>query len=282
MHARKPPSGRNIWRAVRDELTANLYTLPFSRLAPTVYQVYLHPDDFETIEGIVPRLVEDISKAIGKEIGRLNAESSRLGRLRGMLRKSQAEPPIEAPEGLQIFIQADQDGEVQPGALGIVSRLLVAAPCEFVGPATVRTVKTMVADGRRTSTVVETAGAARATLTYRDDVGDQVVPILKDLVKVGRGGSGAWADVQVFSTQKVSREHCWIIRDGSGHFFIRDVSVWGTSVNGQPIPPAVRSAEGTVSEPGAQAALPPNAHIQLADALVLEFRVDESCLGAQS
>ena len=282
MHIRKPPSGRDIWRAVRDELTANLYALPSSRLAPSVYHVYLDPDDFDSIEGIVPRLVDEISKAVAKEIGRLNAESSRLGRLRGMLRKSEAEPPIEPPETLQIFIQADQDGEIQPGALGIVSRLMVPAPSEFVGPATVRTVKTTIADGRRTSTVVETTGAARATLTYRDDVGDQVVPILKDVVKVGRGGSGAWADVQVFSTQKVSREHCWIIRDGGGQFFIRDVSVWGTSVNGQAIPPAVRSAEGTVSEPGAEAALPPNARIQLADALVIEFRAAESRVGAQS
>ena len=54
MLGRKPPSGRDIWHAVRDELTANLYTLPFSRLAPSVYHVYLHPDDFETVEGIVP------------------------------------------------------------------------------------------------------------------------------------------------------------------------------------------------------------------------------------
>ncbi len=274
MDAGKPPSGHDIWLAVRQELTANLYTLPFSRLAPSVYHVYLHPDDFETIEGIVPRLVEDIAKAVGKEIDRLNAEASRRGGLRGMLRKSPYEPAIEAPERLEIFIQADRDGEVQPGALGIISRLMVPAPREFVGPATVRTVKTIVADGRRTSTVIDPAGAAHATLVYRDEVGDQVVPILKDLVKVGRGGSGAWADVQVFTTQKVSREHCWIIRDDNGRFFIRDVSVWGTSLNGQPLPPAVRSAEGAVSEPGAQTELPSNARIQLADALVIDFRVE--------
>lgn len=281
MHSRKPPSGRDIWQAIRDELTANLYALPFSRLAPSVYHVYLHPDDFDTIEGIVPRLVEDISKAVAKEIERLNAETARLRRLRGMLRRSPAEPTIEVPEALEIFIQADHDGELEPGALGIVSRLVVPAPREFVGPATVRTIKTIVAGSRRTSTVVDPGGPPRATLAYRDDVGDQVVPILKDLVKVGRGGSGAWADVQVFSTQKVSREHCWIIRDGSGQFFIRDVSVWGTSVDGQPIPPAVRSPEGTVSEPGPQAPLPPHARIQLADALVIEFRVGEGRAGAQ-
>jgi hypothetical protein len=274
MDARNPPSGRDIWQAVRQELIGNLYTLPFSRLAPSVYHVYLHPDDFEAIEGIVPRLVSDLSKAIVKEIDRLNAETSRRGRLRGMLRPSPGELAIEAPERLEIAIQADGDGEVQRGALGIVSRLMVPARPEFLGPATVRTVKTLVADGRRTATVVDSAAAARATLAYRDAVGDQVVPILKDLVKVGRGGSGAWADVQVFSTQKVSREHCWIIRDEKGRFFIRDVSVWGTSVNGRPLPPAVRSAEGGISEPGAQAELPPNARIELADALVMDFRVD--------
>jgi len=274
METRKPPSGRDIWQAVRQELTANLYTLPFSRLAPTVYHVYLHPDDFETIEGIVPRLVEEISKAVEQEIERLNAETSRRGRLRGMLRTRPDEPAIEAPETLEIVIQADRDGEVQPGAFGIVSRLMVPATRDFVGLPTVRTVKTIVADGRRTSTVVEGPAARRATLAYRDEVGEQVIPILKDLVKVGRGGSGAWADVQVFSTQKVSREHCWIIRDDSGRFFIRDVSVWGTSVNGQALPPAVRSPEGTVSEPGAQAELPLMARIQLADALVIDFRVE--------
>lgn len=274
MNARKPPSGRDIWEAISQELTENLYTLPFCRLAPSVYHVYLHPDDFETIEGIVPRLVGDLSKAITREIDRLNAETARRTKIRGMLRKSPDALAIEAPERLEIVIQADADGEIQPGTLGIVSRLIVPAQPEFVGPATVRTVKTLVADGRRTATVVDSSAATRATLAYRDDVGDQVVPILKDLVKVGRGGSGAWADVQVFSTQKVSREHCWIIRDDQGRFFIRDVSVWGTSVNGRPLPPAVRSAEGTVSEPGAQAELPPNARIQLADALVMDFRVD--------
>src|SRR5262245_35933327 len=142
MGARRPPSGRDIWQAVRQELTANLYALPFSRLAPGVYHVYLHPDDFETIEGIVPRLVDDLAKAVTKEIERLNAEASRRGRLHRMLRPAPDEPVIEAPGRLEIFVQADRDGEVQPGALGIVSRLMVPAPPEFVGPPTVRTVKT--------------------------------------------------------------------------------------------------------------------------------------------
>ena len=34
----KAPSGRKIWKAVRDELMLNLYPLPFSTIAPTVYR----------------------------------------------------------------------------------------------------------------------------------------------------------------------------------------------------------------------------------------------------
>jgi len=270
MDAAKPPSGRDIWQAVRTELTANLYTLPFSRVVPTVYHIYLHPDDYETIEGLVARVASDIEKAIGQEIQRLNRESARRGRLRAMLRKGPAEPAIEVPEKVEIFIQPDEDGELPRGALGIVSRLLVPAPAEFVGPATVRTVKTIMADGRRTATVVDANAPRRATLAYRDDVGDQRVPILKDLVKIGRGGSGAWADVQVFSTPKVSREHCWIVRDGSGQFFIRDVSVWGTSVNGEPIPSAVKTPEG-VTNPGPETLLPSPARIELAGTVAIQF-----------
>ena len=33
----------------------NLYPLPYSTLAPAVYHVYLHPEDFEAIEPVAPR-----------------------------------------------------------------------------------------------------------------------------------------------------------------------------------------------------------------------------------
>ena len=60
----KAPSGRTIWKAVRDELMLNLYPLPFSTLAPAVYHVYLHPEDFEAIEGVSARVVSQIEQAL--------------------------------------------------------------------------------------------------------------------------------------------------------------------------------------------------------------------------
>ena len=84
----------------------------------------------------------------------------------------------------------------------------------------------------------------------------------KDSLVVGRGGSAAWVDVQVVTTAKVSREHVRIRREPSGRFLIQDVSLWGTSVNGEPLPPAVKTAEG-VLQPGAERELPPRARIDL-------------------
>ena len=59
----KAPSGRRIWKAVRDELMLNLYPLPFSTLAPSVFRIYLHPDDFEAVEPIAPRIVDQVQRA---------------------------------------------------------------------------------------------------------------------------------------------------------------------------------------------------------------------------
>jgi hypothetical protein len=76
--------------------------------------------------------------------------------------------------------------------------------------------------------------------------------------------------VQIVSNSKVSREHFRLRRDASGQFFIQDVSLWGTSVDGEPIPAAVKGSEG-VSQPGAEHPLPARARIGLADAVVIEF-----------
>jgi hypothetical protein len=49
------------------------------------------------------------------------------------------------------------------------------------------------------------------------------------------------------------------------------VSLWGTSVDGEPIPPGIKTTAGVV-EPGAERELPPSARIGLADAVTIEFR----------
>ncbi|HSC25721.1 MAG TPA: hypothetical protein VLD67_00520, partial [Vicinamibacterales bacterium] len=80
MPATRVPTGRHIWKGVRDELMLNLYPLPFSTLAPTVYHVYLHPEEFSAIESIAPRIVAEVQRALTSEVEKINQGLERSGR----------------------------------------------------------------------------------------------------------------------------------------------------------------------------------------------------------
>lgn len=291
----RAPSGRNIWKAVRDELLLNLYPLPFSTLAPTVFRVYLHPDDYEAIEAITARIVAQVQGALTAEVDKTNLRLNRSGRrILARLLDREDLPPIEVPSsGWEVYIQPDRNGELERGTIGIVSALAMPAPPEYGGTPTTRIVKSVVGRGRRSATTTNVplaAGAApaaapgaapgtapassdsteRARLTYEDERGPHVFVMKKDTLSVGRGGSSAWVDVQVVASSKVSREHFRLRRDAAGQFFIQDVSLWGTSVDGEPLPPAAKSEEG-VAHPGAECPLRASAKIALADAVVMHF-----------
>ena len=305
----RAPSGRKIWKAVRDELMLNLYPLPFSTIAPTVYHVYLHPDDFDAIDGVAARVVGQIQQALTAEVEKVNLGLRRsTRRVLSRLLDREELPPIEVPgSGWEVHLCADRNDDLERGQIGIVSTLAMPAPAEYAGTPTTRIVRSVVGGGRRTATSTTseagpagappaaTGGATRvehprgaeslarsaeikdardnrerARLTYEDEQGPHVFLMRKDTVSVGRGGSSAWVDVQVSGSSKVSREHLRLRVDPGGQFFIQDVSLWGTSVDGKPIPPAVKSAEG-VTQPGPEQALPARARIGLADAVVIDF-----------
>ena len=79
---------------------------------------------------------------------------------------------------------------------------------------------------------------------------------------IGRGGKSFWVDVKLNAPPDVSREHCRIRRDDSnGRFYIRDVSQYGTVVNGTRIP----------SDNNIEVPLPERCRITLADVVDLEF-----------
>lgn len=284
MQTAKAPTGLSIWNAMREELRLNLYPLPYTTLPPTIFHVYLHPGDFDRIEGIVPRLVSELQQALSDEVGRINQGRERSGGVLARLIAQSEAPPVEVPPGgWEVQVSADRNGTLQPGELGIDSMLPLPPPIEFGGPATTRIVKSVVNETGRSSTTIEIAPAAagtapgaeidlreRATLSYDDEQGHHEFSMCKDALSIGRGGSSVWVDVQVFTTAKVSREHCRLRRDRSGRFFIQDASSWGTAINGAPIPPAVKGTDG-VLRPGAEQELVSPSRIQLADALVIDF-----------
>jgi hypothetical protein len=283
MQAVKAPTGLSIWNAMREELRLNLYPLPYTTLPPAIFHVYLHPADFDRIEGIVPRLIAELQQALSDEVRRINQGRERSGGVLSRLIAQAEAPPVEAPPGgWEVQVNADRNGTLQPGELGIDSMLPLPPPLEFGGPATTRIVKSVLNESGRSSTTIEIAPAPggppaadvdlreRAQLAYDDEQGHHDFAMCKDTLSIGRGGSSVWVDVQVSTSSKVSREHCRLRRDRSGRFFIQDASSWGTSVNGSPIPPARKGPDG-VLRPGAEQELPSPSRIHLADALVIQF-----------
>ena len=278
----QPPNGNRIASEVERELQLQLFPLRNVVLAPSEYHVYLHPDDFEHIRHVVPRIVHDVQECLNALVERLNARS-RWSRVVGVAR-----PPIEIPAaGWAIHINPAVNGDVARGELGIHSRLSVPPQARYgSGAGTVRVVQTIVSGtdrrvvGERDEPAAVTPAASTAPaastgvragagprLSYSDDNGAHVFVITKDLTKIGRGGEDYWVDLALTTGTKVSREHCHLRRDASGAFFLRDVSSWGTRINGQPL---VKFVEG---DPNAREyEVSDGTTIQLADAVTIEFR----------
>jgi FHA domain-containing protein len=286
----KVPNGITIWNAMRDELMMNMYQLPFTTLPPSIFHIYLHPADYDRIEGIVPRIVSELQKALTEEVKTINGGRRRSSGMLARLIEQEEASPIELPAGgWEVYIHADRNDGLKPGDLGIESLLPLPAPLEFGGPPTTRIVRSVVTGTGRSSTTIEVAQpvalppagsrltgsetdhgtAERAWLRYEDDNGPHVFSMRKDTLSVGRGGSAVWVDVQVVTSAKVSRQHFRIRRDGDT-FYIQDLSTWGTSLDGKQIPPAMTGPDGVLN-PGAEQVLPRSVRIQMADALVIDF-----------
>ena len=295
MRQTQPPSGHKIAAEIEREMEERLYPLRNVTLAPAEYHIYLHPDDFAYLEGIVPRIVEDVQACLNLLVQRLNRRSI-WARLTDVKR-----PPIEVPPGgWAIHVKVSSNDDVNPGEIGIHSRLSVPASARFgSGAGTVRITETLVAgaDRRsrtRTEPIPTESGPAKAgpyddspakagpyvaespplprpvtlsgpRLTYRDDSGEHVHPISKDLTKIGRGGAEHWVDVMVTAGAQVSREHCRIRRDAVGRLFLQDVSTWGTFLNGAAVEKFVDG------DTGAEHELSHGASIRLADAVTIEL-----------
>ena len=310
MKTTRPPSGRLIVTELLKEMEERLYPLLYRTLPPSVFHVYLHPDDYREVEAISSLIVLDAQQGLNARVDELNRRSRWSALIAGK------QPPIEVPPGgWEIHLHSEANGELVPGELGIESRLSVPPPPRFEGGTpTTRIVRTVVtgtirrstpsqevcaADPQVTAPAPQPAAAAppaeatitagrssvatlsdavvstgTARLAYVDEEGPHLFVMRKDLISIGRGGSAHWVDVQLVTTPKVSREHCRIRKTPDGRFFLQDVSTWGTSVDGRPVTPFARQSDGQVEQTGAEHELKAPARIQLADAVVLEFTVE--------
>ena len=259
----------------------NLEPLKYSTLAPSRYTVYLHPNEYARLEGIIPILQQQTVQALSEELHKLNARPS----LRGLMQRwrgAPSEPQFRNAGGdWQIEFLADPDGEMGEGDLLIDSELILPAnPDLGVGERTRRITTTHA--GQRTATREQTinrtppaaAIPVLARLEYDDDAGHHSYEVSKDSVSIGRGGIAFPVDVRIVSSPDVSREHARLRRDPqTGRFFLIDLSSLGTTLNGRHVPKGYDEVDGTKRENGAETAVPETATIGLAETVTLEFRI---------
>lgn len=273
---RKP--ARDLIVAVLENMRRNLEPLTYSTLAPSRYLIYIHPTEYARLEGIVPILQEQTTRALAEELDKLNRRSGirRFGeKLLGY-----REPSVQSASGeWHVEFLPDPDGEVAEGDILIDSELLLPARPELGAGERTRRITT-VHSGQGTTTREQTVNRtaeslparAFARILYEDAAGSHSFEVMKDSVTIGRGGITYPVDIKIASSVDVSREHARIRRDPqSGQFFLIDLSSLGTTLNGRHVPRGYNEVEGTKRENGDETPLPDQARISLAETVHLQF-----------
>jgi hypothetical protein len=286
---RRPTTARDIILEVVRNMREGLEPLHYTTLPPAIYHVYLHPEDFERLRGIFPRMQEETRQALDAEMAELNRAS--LGERLKLARKPASR--VVAPEGgwrVEFFENTDDD--VAAGDIVIYSELALPAKTEFGAGSMTKRIATRRMAGELTAsqkyearlpetkaetpaeTLPETkAMEAYATIEYEDQTGRQTYRMAKNQIVIGRGGRDYWTDLKLTTLPDVSREHVRLRRDAeSGEFFIKDLSRLGTSVNGAQIPTSVEFVDGEKRDKNVEVKLPATARIGLADVVFLEFK----------
>jgi FHA domain len=277
-----PATAREIILEIVRNMREGLEPLHYSTLAPSIYHVYLHPDDMERLRGIVPRIVEEARRALDAELDSLNRAS--IGERLKIARRG--DPKIAIPEGgWQIRILENTDDEVSAGDIVIYSELALPAKSELGAGSMTKRIGTRRMAGEQTSAPVKyeasasaaspapAAGSGYAVIDYEDNSGRKTFQVTKDQIVVGRGGRDYWTDLKLETLPDVSREHFRLRRDPeSGKFFLKDVSRLGTTINGEKAPSSIDFSDAEKRDLNVEVPVPEQARIGLAGVLYLEFR----------
>ena len=267
---------RDIVQAIVRNMRENLEELPYSRLAPSRYVVYLHPTEFARLESIVSILEEQTCRALSDELARLGRRSLWRRSADRVTRTSAREIETAGGEWHVTFLP-DPDEELEEGGVLVYSELKLPGKPELGSGERTRRITTVHTDRgttvREQSLTAPPAGQIHARLEFMDDSGPHSHDMVTDSVTIGRGGIAYPVDVRIASSPDVSREHARIRRDPvTGVFYLIDLSTLGTTLNGRHVPAGRDRTEGGRRENGAETALPDAARIGLADVVFLEFR----------
>jgi pSer/pThr/pTyr-binding forkhead associated (FHA) protein len=282
-----PVTPEEIIQLILEEMRTEVAPSFYSNWVRSVYHVYLYTDDLERLRPILPRVREEGVRALNEELSKLNRSAQ--PRLRvPLLTDDRRAKRYEATGEWVIEFHENTDEDAHENPLVIQSSFGQPADAEDrAGLMTERILKRR-ADGQTSSTttnvITDTArsagaldtgkadGIVLATLEYEDDSGPHVYQVTKELIKIGRGAADRWVDLKVTAKKDVSREHFQIRRAPNGQFYIKDLSLLGTTVNGKRIPSSVDRKSGEEVDRNVEVPLPAKAKIGLAGVLIMEFR----------
>jgi hypothetical protein len=274
-------TGDDIISEVIRNADAGCFKVRYTILVPCIFNVYLHPRDHELIQPIVEFIQEEAVRALREHLARLNRPSTvhPFAKRFGLTGEPRPEYKILEKQW-SIQFHADQEERLRPGEIEIYSELGSARPKDF-GAGAMTTLITRHSAQDPVTVAARRDGVDQpvlARLRYRDSGRDKTFVMTAEDIVIGRGGKAVWVDLKLEGPADISREHCRIRRDPkTGTFFIKDLSQFGTTVNGVSIPNSVDRIEGGDKvDRNREAPLPSPARIMLADVCTLEFEAEPS------
>ena len=275
-------TGRDVILAIGENMRSSLEPLVTKILAPSLYQVYLHNDDYDHLRSIFKELESEATQLLDKELERLNRQSAPAwDRFLGPLLRKKADPGAGEPsrkvvsaEGRwSIRFQEDPNGTLAPGEIEVVSEFAHEPDAAYGAGSKTHRISTTRRLGGEMTVRRETMDtqAAYARIVYQDNGGPRTFLMTKDEIVIGREAPDVWVDLRLETSLDVSREHARLQRTPEGQFRVKDLSKLGTTINGVPLPRSLEAAEGGVRDLDRWADLPDKARIGLAGVVFLDF-----------
>lgn len=259
--------GKITGRIIIDQLIRNMelgqFEMGYSTLLPCIFSLYLHPDDYTRLTGVLDLIKEDAKRALAARMQQLNAKPLGLGVIRtGKERK----PYKIACKDWAFEFFPDSEGVVPVGDVEIHSELNEIPQPGYHGAKTTlmeREPSVGTTTGRNAAARSEPQPSTErvyAEIRYEDDSGPQLFLMTQNEISIGRGGDDVPVNLALYANDEVSREHLRVKRDPArDSFLIVDKSMNGTWLNGKRL---ARGREET---------LPGRAEIGVAEVLTLHF-----------
>ncbi len=278
----RPVTPAEIIDLILVEFRAEILEMRYSNVVRSVFQVYLGSRDLKRLGPVLDRTRAEATRALNEELAQLNKRKIRIPGFPQNQKRYEV-----VGDGWVIDFHENTDDDADENPLIIQSEFapppgVSSDTDERVGTDTVRITKKQISG--LTQTTTETArspnlmtrkpsGIVFATLNYSDERGEQQYDMTKERIKVGRGAADCWVDLRLYAKQDISREHIQVRHDtNSGKFFLKDLSTYGTTVDGKRVPPSIERTGGEETDHNIEVPLPPKAKIGLAGVLELQFR----------